>query len=162
MQFTTYGQRIGEATGLFSKSKSTRFRCNSQLRVNTDLHMEYCFQRAKVQDLDAIHNRPIRILLRNMIVFKEQRYKIESNSQRAEARDISIGGCFQRAKVQDLDAIHNIQRANYFLTFSSSCMHWRQLKSNKHYHSSIIMRLRHWITLVNLGQWLRLRCFFPP
>ena len=111
MQFTTLHIKTTQLIILFSKSKSTRFRCNSQL---------------------------FRIVV-GFVLY-----------------------CFQRAKVQDLDAIHNIQRANYFLTFSSSCLQRRQLKSNKHYHSSIIMRLCHWITLVNLGQWLRLRCFFPP
>ena len=36
----------------------------------------HCFQRAKVQDLDAIHNSELDIDSILKIVFKEQKYKI--------------------------------------------------------------------------------------
>ena len=37
---------------------------------------ESCFQRAKVQDLDAIHNANERHKVGVQVVFKEQKYKI--------------------------------------------------------------------------------------
>ena len=40
------------------------------------LRISYCFQRAKVQDLDAIHNPRELRPWRSQIVFKEQKYKI--------------------------------------------------------------------------------------
>ena len=40
------------------------------------LRISRCFQRAKVQDLDAIHNDVGYILIPFQVVFKEQKYKI--------------------------------------------------------------------------------------
>ena len=61
---------------LFSKSKSTRFRCNSQPKVAASPSVDGCFQRAKVQDLDAIHNSSDSMVSGIGVVFKEQKYKI--------------------------------------------------------------------------------------
>ena len=76
MQFTTGMKCPKVRPTLFSKSKSTRFRCNSQQFEKRFVHLACCFQRAKVQDLDAIHNFFVKGIELAEVVFKEQKYKI--------------------------------------------------------------------------------------
>ena len=66
-----------------------------------------CFQRAKVQDLDAIHNRVYLKYSLFELFSKSKSTRFRCNSQHALKNVVNGLSCFQRAKVQDLDAIHN-------------------------------------------------------
>ena len=132
-QFTTVtftGQQISK---LFQTCKDTKFVSNSQRSIIITLMQGYCFRRAKIQNLSAIHNMVLRRLLKICIVSDVQRYKIcqqfttknraalyplqlfqtckdtkfVSNSQPYLPKSVNVPHCFRRAKIQNLSAIHN-------------------------------------------------------
>ena len=132
-QFTTVATLANRQTMLFSKSKSTKNESNSQLIFTAVFVLLRCFQRAKVRKMKAIHNVPAQQHPAAVAVFKEQKYekwkqftttsfdnrnyfllfskskstKNESNSQHYAVHNTTAEGCFQRAKVRKMKAIHN-------------------------------------------------------
>ena len=118
---------------LFQTCKDTKFESNSQHFISAQSATIYCFRRAKIQNLRAIHNLQSVADKTFQIVSDVQRYKIweqftthahihhsewklfqtckdtkfESNSQHAKIYTWRGYDCFRRAKIQNLRAIHN-------------------------------------------------------
>ena len=132
-QFTTISDSQLKAIELFQTCKDTKFVSNSQHYRITVPPSVYCFRRAKIQNLSAIHNLGWYKCCNCPIVSDVQRYKIcqqfttrlskfgrvfllfqtckdtkfVSNSQHINSVQNYISDCFRRAKIQNLSAIHN-------------------------------------------------------
>ena len=123
---------------LFIKGKSTKFEWYTQPAMEICASLECCLSRAKVQNLNDIHNRAAHDDPPLPVVYQGQKYKIwmiyttcktilwqatglfikgkstkfEWYTQRVRSWSPRRCGCLSRAKVQNLNDIHNTQSNN--------------------------------------------------
>ena len=71
-----FGRRKERKRKLCSKNEYTKSESNSQLFGCCHKFLSNCVQRTNIQNLKAIHNWLLPLLLRGLIVFKERIYKI--------------------------------------------------------------------------------------
>ena len=134
--------------GLFQTCKDTKFESNSQPTSNHCVEGVYCFRRAKIQNLRAIHN-VVLILAYYWRLFqtcKDTKFesnsqpggitlsfnqtckdtKFESNSQVIRIFITTNYYCFRRAKIQNLRAIHNyVANGNVYETIVSDVQRYK-------------------------------------
>ena len=86
-----------------------RYKICQQFTTTTEMlsAYNYCFRRAKIQNLSAIHNRVGNHQCRCILFQTCKDTKFVSNSQRQFVFQIQHLNCFRRAKIQNLSAIHN-------------------------------------------------------
>ena len=106
-QFTTSNTLCRRTISLFQTCKDTKFESNSQ-HCRQWWHIRgYCFRRAKIQNLRAIHNSSFTPSPFGVLFQTCKDTKFESNSQLVNRSIEHSHDCFRRAKIQNLRAIHN-------------------------------------------------------
>ena len=106
-QFTTKLFCFWNILILFQTCKDTKFVSNSQPRISSKISALHCFRRAKIQNLSAIHNNYMSVVLFGQLFQTCKDTKFVSNSQQKRRTSYSCSYCFRRAKIQNLSAIHN-------------------------------------------------------
>ena len=97
--------------------KDTKIESNSQPWCRCRRRSRYCFRRAKIQNLSAIHNQGADVLDVGLIVSDVQRYKICQQFTTQPKRLRLKHDCFRRTKIQNLSAIHNLPAIGIYLQF---------------------------------------------
>ena len=106
-QFTTRFSTLQRWQLLFPKSKFTKNESNSQPKALRSNSSFCCFQRANLRKMKAIHNCLTATTPTTRLFPKSKFTKNESNSQLTNQPSEKITGCFQRANLRKMKAIHN-------------------------------------------------------
>ena len=115
---------------LCSKNEYTKSESNSQPFCDVERTARYCVQRTNIQNLKAIHNRLLYVLLRRILCSKNEYTKSESNSQHFTLLAVISANCVQRTNIQNLKAIHNclvVRGSTVFIVFKERIYKiWKQ------------------------------------
>jgi len=114
-QFTTGLSERESSESCCSKSKDTKLKAIHNYKVALENNNEVVVQRAKIQNWKQFTTLLISSTDTNMLLFKEQRYKIESNSQPVVNIDGKAISCCSKSKDTKLKAIHNLHTCVYKL-----------------------------------------------
>jgi len=90
-----------------SKSKDTKLKAIHNLVLAVRDMASVVVQRAKIQNWKQFTTNLIVSIILELLLFKEQRYKIESNSQPSRAFTSHWRSCCSKSKDTKLKAIHN-------------------------------------------------------
>ena len=129
-QFTTANGCLLILLQLCSKNEYTKSESNSQLSVPNEVSGDNCVQRTNIQNLKAIHNAILMLIISALIVFKERIYKIWKQFTTVSTGDIPVVDCVQRTNIQNLKAIHNQSDLEAYLQQLCSKNEYTKSESN--------------------------------